>query len=608
MFLLYVNEDATSIQSIRGAQLRDLYFRVFEALGDVQYVNGLKELVRASSAVEDDQETLIVAFSPDVENIAQFTLPFLCIADPLADKSAVDNELCKGVLIARNAGLYFPAGGFTVPWPVWNNAHIQELRTGSVGTAVTKSDLGNAVLDTSEGEHQTDEPHFVFAATIDAADSIWTEKLIVEFTQAFRNNKSVMLRLHLVNAFSEQSKNDAAETIAELIAKQPGFLCRVICVDSTALRSDRVPEPSCQPAFAYVSNPDLSDQFYASLYWAALIPVIGQSELKELYSLPNNYPWLVSAERSLTDLFKGALHIAVHSPKGYMSLRKMARQSASSLLADPHAIQSLQNVLDECGLYESMPELDLLRQKENELLSAIGIREMVTSGWLDQDTATLAPGFQINDSDVFVDIGCGSGGYSRFASGFAAKVIGCDLDAERLALADQHIREVARCPVQTIVTNGEHLQLEDESADKIVCTEVLEHVDDPDQVMTELYRIGKPGATYLITVPDTLNERLQEMLAPPEYFAKPNHIRIFERDEFLRLIEKSGLEVQSHSFRGFYLCFEWLIKWFDDREIDVMWAKLWNYLLEHEKGPSTKAALDKYIAKSQAIIARKPSA
>lgn len=606
MFLLYANADSAVIQSISGTQLRAVYLRVFEAIGDVRLVNSTAEITRLTDAQMVDDETLIVAFNACQEELAGFKLPFLCVVDGNTSNSISSNELCLGVLEVSDAGLVQRSCGVNIAWPSWNNSHVQRLRSSGVEfNAGSGAAAANIIYDTG-GEKLTS--CITFAASFSASDSQWPRQVIDNFLLAFRNNKDVALRLHLNEADSQNSLGQVVDDLSNIVASQEKFACRIICVNASDSANEDIAAALCQPAFAYLANPDITDRFVLSLYWSALIPVIGSENLIGDFALPNNYPWLVREERSMVDVLRGAMHIAVHSPRGYQSLRRMARQSASSLLSDEHAIASTQSLLNRLGIHETMPQLDSIWQQDSELLSAIGIREMITSGWLDQENGTLAPGFPIDRNDVFVDIGCGSGGYSRFAAGFASKVIGCDLDAERLALADAHIREAAQCPVQTIVTDGQKLQLDDASADKIVCTEVLEHVDDPSQVMAELVRIGKPGATYLITVPDTLNERLQEMLAPPEYFEKPNHIRIFEREEFRALIESSGLEIQSHSFRGFYLCFEWLIKWFDDRQIDLMWAKLWNYLLAHEKGPSTKAALDKYIAKSQAIIARKPMA
>jgi ubiquinone/menaquinone biosynthesis C-methylase UbiE len=83
---------------------------------------------------------------------------------------------------------------------------------------------------------------------------------------------------------------------------------------------------------------------------------------------------------------------------------------------------------------------------------------------------------------------------------------------------------------ECLVSKAETLPVADGIATRVLCTEVLEHVDDPAWVLRELVRIGAAGSIYLITVPDPVGERVQQKIAPPFYFKQPNHLRIFSRD------------------------------------------------------------------------------
>ena len=60
-----------------------------------------------------------------------------------------------------------------------------------------------------------------------------------------------------------------------------------------------------------------------------------------------------------------------------------------------------------------------------------------------------------------------------------------------------------------------------ESIDKIICTEVIEHVDDPMVALRELMRVGKPGALYLLSVPGQRSEELIKSVAPAYWFESP---------------------------------------------------------------------------------------
>jgi len=155
--------------------------------------------------------------------------------------------------------------------------------------------------------------------------------------------------------------------------------------------------------------------------------------------------------------------------------------------------------------------------------------------------------------------------------------------------------------------------------------EMLEHVDEPAEVLRELVRIGKPGALYLISVPDALSERVQMPFAPEQYFQRPNHIHIFEREEFAQLVTDAGLEILERSSYGFFwnlwMCMYWVcgeavagtpeavshdcaqppyFPILDD------FTSVWGRLLTLPEAEPMRKALDAALPKSQIIIARKP--
>jgi SAM-dependent methyltransferase len=159
------------------------------------------------------------------------------------------------------------------------------------------------------------------------------------------------------------------------------------------------------------------------------------------------------------------------------------------------------------------------------------------------------------------------------------------------------------------------LPLADETASRVICTEVLEHVDDPASVIKELNRVGKSGALYLFSVPDVLGETMFAKVAPENYFQAPNHVRVFERDAFARLIEQGGLEIISHTMTGFFWSIWWALYWGCKPDLSnphhpVLdhWTKAWHTLVQSDTGRKLKHQLDEFMPKSQFIVARKPAA
>ncbi len=243
-----------------------------------------------------------------------------------------------------------------------------------------------------------------------------------------------------------------------------------------------------------------------------------------------------------------------------------------------------------------------------------GLRDSTLSGWFNSETGELFAGFPISADDTVVDVGCGDGGNSIFCSRQGAKVIFADISEERVAQTAAKMREVGAHDAVPLVSNADPLPLGDAIASKVICTEVIEHVESPARFLAELVRIGKPGAQYLITVPDPEAEKLQKHFAPASYFEHPNHIRIIERSEFREMIEQSGLIVEKEDSYGFYWTMWWCLFWACEKQdfaapwhpLLQHWMQAWGHFLKTPNGPRIKRVFDSYLPKSQLIIARKP--
>lgn len=252
----------------------------------------------------------------------------------------------------------------------------------------------------------------------------------------------------------------------------------------------------------------------------------------------------------------------------------------------------------------------------------IGLRDALMRGWFDNETASLYTGFPIGPGDVVADIGCGLGGHAEFCASHGAEVILVDADPARLAAASARIEaRTGKPPLEQHISVSNPLPLRDGLATRIVCTEVIEHVDDPQVMMAELLRIGAPGALYLLTVPDPEAEKLQGRVADSSYFAKPNHVRILGHAEFAALVERAGLIIERRDSFGFFWSIWLTLFWATDCKVDEAaaagfsgvrhpvldhWVRTWQALLDQPGGPKIKQALDDLLPKSQLIIARKP--
>ena len=245
----------------------------------------------------------------------------------------------------------------------------------------------------------------------------------------------------------------------------------------------------------------------------------------------------------------------------------------------------------------------------------LGLRDAVLSGWFNQQTGELFTGFPVTAADTLLDVGCGDGGNVHFCATRGAHIIIADIDAAKVEATRLRLGDTIAASVECHVTDCAPLPIADQTATRVVSTEVIEHVDDPAQFLAELVRVGKPGALYLLSVPHPSSENLQKDIAAPEYFQKPNHIRIISEDQFKQMVSDAGLEVLSHSQYGFYWSLWMMLFW--EAKVDLSspdhpllnhWAETWAAVLESPRGEQIKQALDGVVAKSQVIIARKPLA
>lgn len=244
----------------------------------------------------------------------------------------------------------------------------------------------------------------------------------------------------------------------------------------------------------------------------------------------------------------------------------------------------------------------------------IGLVDIHLSGWLQNETGELVKGFAVGPEDSVLDIGCGEGGYALFSARQGAEIILADVDADKLETARQRLQAEAARSVQLLVTDANPIPLPDGRVSKVVAMEVLEHVDDPAQFMAELVRVARPGAQFLLTVPDEVIEGVQKHIAPPIYFEKPNHIRVFKRGELEQLAVDAGLIVERSTQYGFYHSVWWSLYWACENQpltppwhpLLENWSETWSTLLSLPAGPRIKEALDAVMPKSQVVVARKP--
>jgi SAM-dependent methyltransferase len=171
------------------------------------------------------------------------------------------------------------------------------------------------------------------------------------------------------------------------------------------------------------------------------------------------------------------------------------------------------------------------------------------------DRLALCPGMTV------LDAGCGQGRHSvellrRGCRTLALDLARADLRYTRYLLADQTRRQPAAPPHAVLVGNTQRLPFADATFDRVLCSEVLEHVPEPARAAGELARVLKPDGLLAVSVPTPVTEWLYRW-SSDDYFNSPGgHVRIFTLGRLRALLADQGLEVVDlhfeHAFHSFY--------------------------------------------------------
>jgi ubiquinone/menaquinone biosynthesis C-methylase UbiE len=180
----------------------------------------------------------------------------------------------------------------------------------------------------------------------------------------------------------------------------------------------------------------------------------------------------------------------------------------------------------------------------------------------------LTVNFQIlplNQGDLVLDAGCGEGRHTFECFRHDCAVLGMDLSQEslqkaRYVLGQMKKRKEAMGRVLLLRGDALRFPFADGTFDKIICSEVIEHVEDDRQGVAELARILSAGGKIAITVPTLMTEHLYDRLSK-EYFRTPGgHVRKVVPRELSHRMEENGLRVYAVGFAHAFHSPYWMLR------------------------------------------------
>lgn len=223
---------------------------------------------------------------------------------------------------------------------------------------------------------------------------------------------------------------------------------------------------------------------------------------------------------------------------------------------------------------------------------------------VDFDRFGLRPGHRL------LDMGCGGGRHAFAALRHGATVVALDYDAAEL----KDVRAVRGAMIESGEipgdaqlgdvnggeVNGDALRLPfpDDTFDRVIASEVLEHLWGDEQAIAELVRVLRPGGRLAVTVPTRFPERVSWAINYRYHDTPGGHVRIYRQHELERKLERSGLVMRgsqhAHALHSPY----WWLKCTFGIENTEVWpvSKYHDFLVyQIERQPKWVAGLDRAL-------------
>lgn len=166
-------------------------------------------------------------------------------------------------------------------------------------------------------------------------------------------------------------------------------------------------------------------------------------------------------------------------------------------------------------------------------------------------------GLNLKNGDKILDVGCGNGYYLSLLNRLGLNIDLTGVDNDELALKDA-AKFIGDKEVKLILVDAAKLPFSNNSFDKIVMSEVIEHVVDEETVLKEINRVLKKGGILTLTTCnidypffwDPISWILQHLFGThikSGFWAGiwNQHTRMYKKEKVESLLKQAGFKVES---------------------------------------------------------------
>ena len=229
--------------------------------------------------------------------------------------------------------------------------------------------------------------------------------------------------------------------------------------------------------------------------------------------------------------------------------------------------------------------------------------------------------FPLEAGDVVLDLGCGEGRHVISAY-LEAQVhsVGVDLSLDDLKTTREKFQDFAEPDNHSksfglSSANALELPFADNTFDKVICSEVLEHIPDYQGALKEVERVLKTGGLFCASVPRRWPEKSCWALSEEYHNTPGGHIRIFRANELSQDVEQLGFErYHRHWAHALHSPLWWLKCLFWDKQDENLLVKqyhrrlVWDLMEQPALTRVSEKLMNPVMGKSVVMYYRKETA
>ena len=143
----------------------------------------------------------------------------------------------------------------------------------------------------------------------------------------------------------------------------------------------------------------------------------------------------------------------------------------------------------------------------------------------------------VKGGGALIDIGCGTGEFIIQLKDRFNSLVGIDTSSDAIEFATERIGKDQKILLECGELDS--FRFPAEHFDVCLCLDVLEHVKDLSPLLQEIYRILRPGAEMIVTVPNWY-----DMIISGFFKIDPFHVNTFTPWSWMTRIRKAGFKIK----------------------------------------------------------------